>query len=78
MIKKKDYYIFEWLGVITAIFYSVFVALNLGLEVIGFFLLLVSAISIVVWAYLNGHGGILLLELFYSCAAIIGLFRWWS
>ena len=45
MIKKKDYYIFEWLGVITAIFYSVFVALNLGLEVIGFFLLLISAIS---------------------------------
>ena len=50
MIKEKNYYIFEWLGVITAIFYSVFVALNLGLEVIGFFLLLVSAISIGVWA----------------------------
>jgi nicotinamide riboside transporter PnuC len=71
MIKKKDYYIFEWLGVITAIFYSVF-------EVIGFFLLLVSAISIGVWAYLNRHRGILLLQFFYSCAAIIGLFRWWS
>ena len=78
MIKKKDYYIFEWLGVITAIFYSVFVALNLGLEVIGFFLLLVSAISIGVWAYLNRHSGILLLQFFYSCAAIIRLFRWWS
>ena len=78
MIKKKDYYIFEWLGVITAIFYSVFVALNLGLEVIGFFLLLVSAISIGVWAYLNRHRGILLLQFFYSSAAIIGLFRWWS
>ena len=78
MIKKKDYYIFEWLGVITAIFYSVFVALNLGLEVIGFFLLLVSAISIGGWAYLNRHRGILLLQFFYSNAAIIGLFRWWS
>ena len=78
MIKKKNYYIFEWVGVITAIFYSVFEALNLGLEVIGFFLLLVSAISIGVWAYLNRHRGILLLQFFYSCAAIIGLFRWWS
>ena len=78
MIKKKDYYIFEWVGVITAIFYSVFVALNLGLEVIGFFLLLVSAISIGVWAYLNRYRGILFLQFFYSCAAIVGLFRWWS
>ena len=78
MIKEKNYYIFEWLGVITAIFYSVFVALNLGLEVIGFFLLLVSAISIGVWDYLNRHRGILLLQFFYSSAAIIGLFRWWS
>ena len=78
MIKEKNYYIFEWLGVITAIFYSVFVALNLGLEVIGFCLLLVSAISIGVWAYLKRHRGILFLQFFYSCAAIIGLFRWWS
>ena len=61
MIKKKDYYIFEWLGVITAIFYSVFIALNLGLEVVGFFLLLVSALSIGFWAYSNDHRGILLL-----------------
>ena len=78
MIEKKDYYIFEWLGVITAIFYSVLIALNLGLEVVGFFLLLVSALSIGFWAYSNNHRGILLLQFFYSCAAIVGLLRWWS
>ena len=78
MIEKKDYYIFEWLGVITAIFYSVLIALNLGLEVVGFFLLLVSALSIGFWAYSNNHRGILLLQFFYSWAAIVGLFRWWS
>ena len=59
MIKKKDSYVFEWLGVVTAIFYSVFVASNLGLEVLGFFLLLITAISIGFWAFLNQHRGIL-------------------
>ena len=78
MIEKKDYYIFEWLGVITAIFYSLLVATNLGLEVVGFFLLLVSAISIGFWAYTNQHRGILLLQFFYACAAIVGVFRWWT
>ena len=78
MINKKDSYVFEWLGVVTAIFYSVFVASNFGLEVLGFFLLLISAISIGFWAFLNQHRGILLLQFFYSCAAIVGLLRWWS
>ena len=35
--------IFEWAGVITAILYSLFVALNIGIEFFGFCLLLLSA-----------------------------------
>ena len=31
---------FEWAGVITAILYSLFVALNIGIEFLGFCLLL--------------------------------------
>ena len=38
---------FEWAGVITAILYSLFVALNIGIEFFGFCLLLLSAILIV-------------------------------
>jgi high-affinity Fe2+/Pb2+ permease len=37
---------FEWAGVITAILYSLFVALNIGIEFFGFCLLLLSAILI--------------------------------
>ena len=33
--------IFEWAGVITAILYSLFVALNIGIEFFGFCLLLI-------------------------------------
>jgi hypothetical protein len=67
---------FEWFGVITAIVYSMLVALNIGAEFVGFTLLLISAISIGIWAYLGKHQGILFLQLFYATAGIIGMFRW--
>ena len=52
--------IFEWAGVITAILYSLSVAMNIGIEFFGFCLLLTSAILIGIWAYRGGHRGILL------------------
>ena len=66
----------EWLGVITAIIYSLLVALNIGAEFLGFALLLISAILIGLWAYFGKHRGILLLQVFYASAGIIGMIRW--
>ena len=43
----------EWVGVLTAIVYSLLVASNVGLEFLGFALLLISAFSIGLWAYLG-------------------------
>ena len=63
--------ILEWLGVITAIIYSLLVALNIGAEFLGFALLLISAILIGLWAYFGKHRGILLLQIFYASAALI-------
>ena len=68
--------ILEWLGVITAIIYSLLVALNIGAEFLGFALLLISAILIGLWAYFGKHRGILLLQIFYASAGIIGMI-WW-
>ena len=68
--------ILEWLGVITAITYSLLVALNIGAEFLGFALLLISAILIGLWAYFGKHKGILLLQIFYASAGIIGMIRW--
>ena len=73
MDKKK---ILEWLGVITAIIYSLLVALNIGAEFLGFALLLTSAILIGLWSYFGKHRGILLLQIFYATAGIIGMIRW--
>ena len=54
----------EWFGVLTAIAYSMLVASNTGNEVLGFSLLLVSAVSIGFWAFFEKHYGILLLQFF--------------
>ena len=69
--------ILEWTGVLTAITYSMLVALNIGVEFIGFMLLLISAILIGIWAYIGSHKGILFLQLFYASAGIIGMLRWY-
>ena len=69
--------ILECLGVITAIIYSLLVALNIGAEFLGFALrFLISAILIGLWAYFGKHRVILLLQIFYSSAGIIGMIRW--
>ena len=66
----------EWSGVITAIVYSLLVASNTGYEVLGFTLLIISALAIGLWALLCKHYGILLLQFFYASAGIIGVWRW--
>ena len=75
MTKAK---VFEWLGVVTAIAYSLLVASNTGLEFIGFTLLLLSSFLIGIWAYLGKHRGILFLQFFYATAGIIGMIRWYN
>jgi len=70
--------VFEWLGVVTDIAYSMLVASNTGLEFIGFTLLLLSSFLIGIWAYLGKHRGILFLQFFYATAGIIGMIRWYQ
>ena len=66
----------EWGGVITAIVYSLLVASNIGAEFFAFFLLLISAILIGLWSFIENHRGILFLQLFYATAGIVGMIRW--
>jgi len=68
--------LFEWLGVVTAIVYSLLVAANIGAEFIGFTLLLASSAFIGIWAFLCKHKGILFLQFFYATAGVIGMIRW--
>jgi len=68
----------EWGGVIAAIIYSLLISFNIGAEFLGFFLLLISAILISLWAIRGSHKGILFLQLFYVIAGIIGMIRWFE
>ena len=68
--------ILEWSGVITAILYSLLVAVNIGAEFFAFLLLFISAILIGLWSYKGSHKGILFLQVFYASAGIIGMIRW--
>ena len=77
-MKLKTSIILEWSGAITAILYSMLVALNIGAEFIGFSLLLLSAILLSLWSLQGAHRGILLLNLFYALAAVIGIIRWYG
>lgn len=76
IIRVNKSRVFEWLGVVTAIFYSLLVAANIGAEFVGFTLLLASSAFIGIWAYLGKHKGILYLQFFYATAGIIGMIRW--
>ena len=66
----------EWGGVFTAILYSFLIAFNINAEFIGFALLLISSFLIALWSFMGKHKGLLLLQLFYAIAAIIGMYRW--
>ena len=76
-MKLKSILFLEWSGVITAILYSLFVAVNIGIEFYGFCLLIISAILIGMWAFFLQHKGILLLQIFYGIIGIIGVVRWY-
>ena len=75
-MKSSDF--LEWGGVITAILYTLLIALNIGAELIGFSLLFILAVLITLWSFKGNHKGILILQLFYATAAILGFFRWLS
>lgn len=68
--------IFEITGSVLAMAYALLIASNTDNEVLGFSLLLVSAILFAAWAVIDKRWTFLLLQVFYATSAIIGLVRW--
>jgi len=77
-MKNNLSFFLEWGGVLLAILYSLLVAFNIGFEFLGFILLLVSAFFIGLWSYYKNYKGILILQIFYASAGIIGIIRWYE
>lgn len=78
MNKSRLVTIFEVTGSLLAMIYALLIASNTGNEILGFSLLLVSALLFAGWGLLDKRWAFLALQFFYALSAIIGLFRWWS
>jgi hypothetical protein len=68
--------LFEVTGSVSAMAYALLIASNTGNEVLGFSLLLVSALLFAGWGVIDRRWAFLTLQLFYAASAIIGLIRW--
>ncbi len=76
MSRSRIVTICEISGSVLAMFYALLIASNTGNEILGFSLLLVSALLFAGWGILDKRWAFLLLQLFYAASAIIGLIRW--
>ncbi|MEM8538168.1 MAG: hypothetical protein AAGF56_09930 [Pseudomonadota bacterium] len=66
----------ETLGSFLAMAYALLIASNTGNEILGFTLLLISALLFAGWGFLDKRWAFLALQFFYAVSAIIGLIRW--
>jgi hypothetical protein len=76
MDKKQVISVCEFSGSILAMAYALLIASNTGNEVLGFSLLLISALLFAGWGYLDKRWAFFALQFFYAASAVIGLIRW--
>jgi len=76
MDKKKLVTVFEVTGSVSAMAYALLIASNTGNEILGFWLLLLSALLFAGWGMLDKRWAFFALQFFYIASAIIGLVRW--
>ncbi|MEL6677314.1 MAG: hypothetical protein AAFQ51_01335 [Pseudomonadota bacterium] len=76
MNSRKLTTVFEVTGSALAIAYAMLIASNTGNEVLGFALLLLSALLFAGWAVIDRRWSFLLLQGFYIASAVTGLIRW--
>ncbi|MEW2917011.1 hypothetical protein AB1A64_08055 [Ruegeria sp. ANG10] len=68
--------VFEITGSVLAMAYALLIASNIGAELLGFTLLLLSSGLFAAWAVIDRRWTFLLLQGFYATSAVIGLIRW--
>jgi len=74
--KKTIVTICEVSGSMLAMAYALLIASNTGNEILGFTLLLISALLFAGWGWLDRRWAFFALQFFYAASAIIGLVRW--
>ncbi|WP_298445729.1 hypothetical protein [uncultured Ferrimonas sp.] len=74
--KQKAITFFEVSGSALAMIYALLIASNTGNEILGFSLLLLSALLFAAWGFMDKRWAFFGLQFFYAASAIIGLVRW--
>lgn len=74
--KQRLVTIFEVSGSVLAMIYALLIASNTGNEVLGFSLLLLSALLFAAWGFIDKRWAFFALQFFYASSAIMGLIRW--
>lgn len=74
--KRKAVTFFEISGSVLAMIYALLIASNTGNELLGFSLLLLSALLFAAWGYIDKRWAFFALQFFYVVSAVIGLIRW--
>lgn len=76
MNKQRIITLCEISGSALAMIYALLIASNTGNEVLGFSLLLVSALLFACWGWVDKRWAFFALQFFYAISAVIGLVRW--
>ena len=74
--RRKLTSMFEISGSALGMFYLLLIASNTGLELMGFFMLLLSACLFSGWAIVDRRWIFLLLQCCYGATALVGLINW--
>jgi len=74
--KNKAITFFEVSGSVLAMVYALLIASNTGNEILGFSLLLLSALLFAAWGFIDKRWAFFALQFFYAASAVIGLIRW--
>lgn len=74
--REKAVTIFEVSGSVFTMVYALLIASNTGNEILGFSLLLLSALLFAAWGFIDKRWAFFALPFFYAASAIIGLVRW--
>lgn len=68
----------EWIGTVFGICGAMLIASNVKHSVWGWWLFLISSLSLCLYATLQGAWGLLVLNSFFVITNVTGILRWWS
>ncbi len=68
----------KWIGTVTGVIGAILIALNLGLEIEGFWLYLISSALWSIVGWLQRDFSLFVLQASFTAINVLGIYRWLS